>query len=129
MPDPKVHPRAPISAQQEEDDEVQRKRRRNWARLIAKVYLEDPQLCGHCRKPMRIIAAISSPEQDDVIEKILRHLQIWDPPWLRHRAPRARAPPGPSSFNDPRTPSEPEFIDPPVDDEQYIIDPPPGDDW
>ena len=78
---------------------------------------------------MRIIAAITSPGQDDVIERILRHLQLWDPPWQRQRAPRGRAPPEPSEFDDAATPSEPEFIDPPVDDEQYIVDPPSGDDW
>jgi len=46
-------------------------RRRNWARLIAKVYLEDPQLCRTCGKLMPIVAAITSPGQDDVIEKML----------------------------------------------------------
>ena len=74
--DPKVHTTVTIGAQEEQDDEFQRKRRRNWARLIAKVYMEDPQVCRTCGKPMRIIAAITSPGQDDVIERILRHLQL-----------------------------------------------------
>ena len=43
-------------------------------------------------------------------------------------APRARAPPPPSEFNDTPAPSEPQLIDPPVDDELYPVDPP-GDDW
>jgi len=85
--------------------------------LIAKVWLEDPSLCRSCGKPMPIVAAITSPGRDDVIEKILRHLQIWDPPWQRERAPRARAPPPPSEFDDAPPPSEPELIDPPFDDE------------
>ena len=77
---------------------------------------------------MRIIAAISSPKQDGVIEKILRSLGRWDPPWQRQRTPRPRAPPSLTSFDDAPSPSEPEFIDPTVDDEQYIVDPPAGDD-
>jgi hypothetical protein len=40
---------------------------------------------------MRVVSAIESPHQDEVIEKILRHLGLWDPPWKRQR--RARAPP------------------------------------
>ena len=34
------------------------------------------------------MAAISSPAQDHVIEKILRSRNEWDPPWLRSRPPR-----------------------------------------
>ena len=92
------------------------------------VWLEDPSLCRTCGKPMPIVSAITSPGQDDVIERVLRHLQIFDPPWQRERAPRARAPPPSFEFDDAPPPSEPAFIDPPVDDEQYIIDPP-DDDW
>ena len=125
--DPKVHTGAATAAEAEEDDEFLRTRRHNWARLIAKVWLEDPSLCRSCGKPMPIVAAITSPEQDDVIERILRHLEIWNPPWLRERAPRARAPPPPSEFDDTPAPSEPQLIDPPVDDELYLVDPP-GDD-
>jgi len=36
-------------------------------------------------------AAIASPHQDDVMEAILRHLNLWAPPWKRER--RAREPP------------------------------------
>ena len=127
--DPQVPTTATSAAVEEEDDEFQRKRRRNWAKLISKVWLEDPQVCHRCGKPMAIVAAITSPGQDDVIEKVLRHLQIWDPPWQCQRAPKARAPPQPLEFDDAAPPSEPEFIDPPVDDELYFVDPPAGDDW
>ncbi len=41
---------------------------------------------------MKILAAISSPAQDEVIERILRARGEWDPPWLR--AKPARGPPG-----------------------------------
>jgi hypothetical protein len=40
---------------------------------------------------MKVLAAISSPAQDQVIEKILRARGEWDPPWLRER--EARGPP------------------------------------
>ena len=35
-------------------------RKRNWARLIAKVYLEDPEVCPCCGKKMKVLAAITS---------------------------------------------------------------------
>jgi hypothetical protein len=47
---------------------------------------------------MKILAAISSPAQDEVIEKILRARGQWDPPWLHARPPRGPPPgPGPRS--------------------------------
>ena len=70
---------------------TRRLRRVNWARLIARTWLEDPSLCGCCAQPMKVLSAISSPVQDDVIEKILRARGEWDPPWTRER--RARSPP------------------------------------
>jgi hypothetical protein len=61
-----------------------RERRRQWARLIAKVFEVDPLRCP-CGAAMRIIAVILQPP---VIRKILDH---------RHRPePRAHAPPAPS---------------------------------
>ena len=75
----------------EEDSEFVRTRRKNWARLITKVWEIDPELCEGCGQKMRIVAAINHPHQDDVIEKILRATGQWDPPWLRER--RARGPP------------------------------------
>ena len=127
--DPKVHTGAATAAEEEEPDEFLRKRRRNWARLIAKVWLEDPSLCRSCGKPLPIVAAITSPGQDDVTERILRHFQIQDPPWKRQRAARARAPPPASELAAAAAPSEPELIEPSFDDEQYFVDPPGGDDW
>jgi len=76
---------------QEDESEFVRLRRANWARLIARTWFEDPSLCGCCGQPMKVISAISSPEQDDVIEKILRARGEWDPPWKRER--KARGPP------------------------------------
>jgi hypothetical protein len=56
--------------------------RRNWARMIQKVYNVDPLVCTKCQGTMRIIAFI---EEDGVIKKILEHLNLWnthnhDPP-------------------------------------------------
>ena len=82
---PAVHPRpvvpppspSPPSAQDEQDSDFLRGRRRSWARLIARTWREDPSLCNSCGQPMKIIAALSSPHQDDVIERVLRYLHLW----------------------------------------------------
>jgi len=58
--------------------------RKNWARLIQKIYEIDPLICPKCRGHMRILAFI---DDEEVIEKILKHLGLWD---LKVR-PRARA--------------------------------------
>jgi hypothetical protein len=74
---------------------------------------------------MKIIAAITSPAQDDVIEKALRHLKIWAPPWKRER--KARGPPSGDhggekpSGGDP-SPAEP--IDPERSFQDYAVEPP-----
>ncbi len=86
--------RPEVSAKDEEESEFVRQRRKTWARLISKIWLRDPELCPRCGEKMKVIAVISSPAQDDVIEKILKSMQLWDPPWLRKRsASKARAPP------------------------------------
>ncbi len=77
--------------EEEEESDFVKVRRRSWRRLIVKVWLEDPQLCPGCGEPMRVLSAINSPHQDDVIERILKTRGDWDPPWRRQR--RARAPP------------------------------------
>jgi len=62
--------------------------RRNWARLIQKIYEVDPLTCIKCQGAMRVIAFI---EDEDVIKKILKHLGLWD--IKRKPMPRANAPP------------------------------------
>ena len=49
--------------------------RRNWARLIQKIYEVDPLICLKCSGAMRVIAFIEDP---DVIKKILKHLDLWN---------------------------------------------------
>jgi len=48
--------------------------RKNWARLIQKIYEVDPLVCPSCRGEMRVIAFI---EDREVIRKILTHLGLW----------------------------------------------------
>lgn len=60
-----------------QDDDFRRFCRRAWARLIRKVYLTDHMTCPQCGGRLRILSFIDNP---CVIEKILRHLKLWDPP-------------------------------------------------
>ncbi|MCP4042876.1 MAG: hypothetical protein GY731_13120 [Gammaproteobacteria bacterium] len=69
-----------LAEQEDEDD----KDSSVWARLIKQIYEVDPMLCPKCGGEMRIMAII---EEDEVIEKILRHLKLWDP------RPPSQAPP------------------------------------
>jgi hypothetical protein len=62
--------------------------RRNWARLIKKIYEVDPLVCPKCSGAMRVIAFIENP---DVIKKILSHLGLWNV--KRKPRPLANAPP------------------------------------
>ena len=45
-----------------------------WRELIKKVWEADPLLCPRCQKEMRIVALI---DDRAVIERILRHLGLW----------------------------------------------------
>ena len=62
--------------------------RKNWARLIQKIYNVDPLVCSKCFGRMKVISFIEDP---DIIKKILKHLGLWlvksKPP------PRANGPP------------------------------------
>jgi len=49
--------------------------KRNWARLIQKIYEVDPLTCPKCQGRMRILAFIEQPE---IIKKILKHLGLWE---------------------------------------------------
>ena len=60
--------------------------RKNWARLIQKIYEVDPLTRPKCHGRMRIISFI---EDEEVIKKILKHLGLWE---LKARPPpRANA--------------------------------------
>ena len=62
--------------------------RKNWARLIQKIYNVDPLLCPKCFGSMRIIAFI---EDQQIVKKILQHLDLWDV--KRKPPPRSNDPP------------------------------------
>ena len=65
------------------------KRSGNWRELIKKVWEADPLLCPHCQHEMRIVALI---DEAAVIERILRHLGLWE---AGVRVDAARDPPEP----------------------------------
>jgi hypothetical protein len=63
--------------------DIKRKKfRKNWARLIQKVYHFDPLLCSKCNSSMKIISFI---EDEATIKKILKHLDLWMP--MNHDPP------------------------------------------
>ncbi len=55
---PKEAPKDVITVD-DEDSEFVKVRKKNWARLIRKVWLEDPELCPRCGSCMVVLAAIS----------------------------------------------------------------------
>jgi hypothetical protein len=78
-----------------DESEWRRSRRIRWAKLIKKVWKEDPLLCSRCGGAMRIISFITD---QTVIDKILRHIGFTHPgtpPPRYHPPPRpCRAPLG-----------------------------------
>jgi hypothetical protein len=64
---------------------------KTWRELIKRAWDVDPMLCPKCGGEMRLISLI---EEADVIEKILRHLALWEGPVRRtDRAPPLRLEP------------------------------------
>jgi hypothetical protein len=63
--------------------------RKNWARLIQKVYEADPLVCSHCQGRLKVVSFI---EDAETIRKILEHLGLW----LANArpTPKAHSPPG-----------------------------------
>jgi hypothetical protein len=61
---------------------------KKWRELILKVWHSDPLRCPVCQNQMRVIAVI---DDRAVVEKILRHMELWcGPPVAR----QGRSPPG-----------------------------------
>jgi hypothetical protein len=69
--------------------------RMRWSALIKRVYEVDPLCCPKCGGTMAIVSFIEQEDQADVIERILKHCQLWDDyPVVDHELSRmARAPP------------------------------------
>jgi hypothetical protein len=99
-----------------EPDEDVKAYQKNWARLIQKIYEVDPLTCPRCQGPMRIISFI---KDDEIIEKILKHLGLWlvKPKVL----PRANGPPGQLEidYSDSQLPPAEAFV---YTDPDYPID-------
>ena len=120
-------PQAPkaVVVVEEEESQFVKVTRKNWARLIAKVWLEDPSLCPSCGKEMRVISALTSPHQDDVIERILKSRGEWDPPWRQER--RARGSPKAIEKQLELVPDASEFA--PQDDDEFEFNQDPPTEW
>ncbi len=58
-----------------EPEQSSKAHRKNWARLIQKIYEVDPLTCPKCSGKMKIISFI---ENEEVIKKILKHLGLWE---------------------------------------------------
>ena len=56
-----------------EPDGSAKEYRRNWARLIQKIYEVDPLTCPACSGKMKVISIIERP---DVVKKMLQHLGL-----------------------------------------------------
>ena len=69
------------SLQVERPDGSSREHRKNWARLIQKIYETDPLCCPKRSGKMKILSFIEDPE---IIKKILKHFDLWD---VRPRSP------------------------------------------
>ncbi len=76
----------------------------SWAMLIKRVYEVDPLACPKCGAAMKVVAFIEPP-QADVIERILRHCGLWNPP--PPRAPPAED----ASVHDRDEPRELTYVD------------------
>ena len=74
-----------VSAPEPDPDGFRRHCKRAWAPLIRKVWAADALACSKCGGRLRMISFI---EDAAIIEKILRHLKLWDP-LARPPPPRA----------------------------------------
>ena len=87
--------------------------KRNWARLIQKIYEVDPLTCFRCSGKMKIISVI---EDEEVIKKILKHLGLWE---IKERPPpKANSPPMTPEYHIDYTDSQL-----PVSDNYLYVDP------
>jgi hypothetical protein len=90
------------------DSDISRKAfRKNWARLIQKIYNVDPLLCPKCSGSKKIISFI---DDSEIIKKILNHLGLWDV--KRKPPPRANGPPTESFiiYDESSSPSADDYI-------------------
>jgi hypothetical protein len=86
--EPKIRTEAECAMEKEEP--APEHIRANWARLIQKVYEIDPLICPKCGGIMKIISFI---EEEDVIYKILTHLDMLGVQEIDARTDQSRGPP------------------------------------
>jgi len=99
-----------------EPDGSSKEYRKNCARLIQKIYEVDPLTCPKCQGQMRIISFI---QDEEVIQKILKHPGLW---LVKPRVPpRANAPPRELEidYSDSQVPLFEEYV---YKDPDYSID-------
>jgi hypothetical protein len=70
---PPIH--EPVKNPDFSGDRASKEHRKNWARLIQKIYDIDPITCTKCQGKIRIIAFV---EDEEAIKKILNHLGLWE---------------------------------------------------
>jgi hypothetical protein len=80
------------------DTDYRKKCRMTWAALIKCVYEVDPLKCPNCGGTMKVISFIER-NQSDVIERILRHCDLWKE--TPTRAPPVELPVPPQQFAGP----------------------------
>jgi len=98
-----------------EEDIISPEQRKSWARLIQKIYETDPLTCPKCQSSMRIIAFI---EREDLIQKILKHLGLWNE---KRPPPKIHSPPVEEDyFFSQITPWDDEYSDPYYTFEVYM---------
>ena len=99
-----------------ERDEDSKTYRKNWAKLIQKIYELDPLTCPKCQGQMRILSSI---EDQEVIKTILKHLGLWLV--TRKPQPRANAPPRgfQIEYSDAQIPPAAEYL---YRDPEYSLD-------
>ena len=86
----KDHKPVAMPGQPEPDTPFIRKCRFTWAALIKAVYEVDPLKCPKCGGTMKIVAFI---EESKIIEKILRHCELWKEPAPRPPPVKTLGPP------------------------------------
>jgi hypothetical protein len=98
--------------------------RRRWAQLIQRVFEVDPLECPRCGGAMKILGFIEH-HQRDTLERILRHLGLWEHHGSASRAPPARHDRSPARHDRSRPVSEPRYVhDADVHDAEQVSDMP-----
>jgi hypothetical protein len=66
-----------------------------WAQRLKRVFSIESEVCRRCGGSVRVIACI---KDQDILDRILAHLESKNTPALPHLAPPTRAPPGTMSL-------------------------------